>query len=29
MVLDDPFDDIRGIRYPSKSPEPTDERLDV
>ena len=29
VILDDPFEDIRGLDYPRKSPEPTDERLQV
>jgi peptidyl-prolyl cis-trans isomerase-like 4 len=27
VILDDPFEDIRGLNYPRKSPEPTDEIL--
>ena len=27
VVLDDPFEDIKGLNYPRKSPEPTDEIL--
>jgi Cyclophilin type peptidyl-prolyl cis-trans isomerase/CLD len=29
VILDNPFDDVRGLNYPCKSPEPTDKRLEV
>lgn len=29
IVLDDPFDDPEGLAIPDRSPEPTQEQLDV
>ncbi len=29
VVLDDPFEDLRGLDIPPRSPEPTDDRLEV
>ena len=29
MILDDPYDDPKGLVIPDRSPEPTKEQLDV